>query len=51
MAKAAPERRPLVAANWKMHLLRRDAVAYCRALRDGLHSAAAECKPSRRARQ
>ena len=41
MAKSA-ERRPLVAANWKMHLLRRDAVGYCRALRDGLHSAAAE---------
>jgi triosephosphate isomerase len=29
-------RRPLVAANWKMHLLRGDAVAYCRALRRGL---------------
>ena len=39
---AAPARRPLVAANWKMHLLRRDAVAYCRALRDGLGSPAAE---------
>jgi triosephosphate isomerase (TIM) len=37
-----PERRPLVAANWKMHLLRRDAIAYCRALRDGLQSPAAE---------
>ncbi len=35
-------RRPLVAANWKMHLLRRDAVGYCRTLRDGLGSAAAE---------
>jgi triosephosphate isomerase (TIM) len=36
------ERRPLVAANWKMHLLRRDAVGYCRALREGLGRAAAE---------
>lgn len=35
-------RRPLVAANWKMHLLRRDASAYGRALREGLGSAAAE---------
>lgn len=41
MARSA-ERRPLVAANWKMHLLRREAVAYCRSLRDGLHSPAAE---------
>ena len=29
-------RRPLVAANWKMHLLRAEAVAYCRTLRRGL---------------
>jgi triosephosphate isomerase len=36
------ERRPLVAANWKMHLVRRDAVAYCRALREGANRAAAE---------
>ena len=35
-------RRPLVAGNWKMHLLRRDAVAYCRALREGLGRSAAE---------
>jgi triosephosphate isomerase len=35
-------RRPLVCANWKMHLLRRDVTAYCRALREGLGSAAAE---------
>jgi triosephosphate isomerase len=35
-------RRPLVAANWKMHLGRREAVAYCRALREGLGSATAE---------
>jgi triosephosphate isomerase len=39
---SAPARRPLVAANWKMHLVRRDAVAYARALRDGLGSPAAE---------
>jgi triosephosphate isomerase len=30
---------PLVAANWKMHLLQADAVAYCRALRTGLPGA------------
>lgn len=30
------ERRPIAAGNWKMNLLRRDAVAYCRALRAGL---------------
>jgi len=30
---------PLVAANWKMHLLRADAAAYCRALRAELPSA------------
>jgi triosephosphate isomerase len=29
-------RRPFVAANWKMHLLRADAAAYCRALRSDL---------------
>jgi triosephosphate isomerase (TIM) len=28
-------RRPIVAANWKMNLLRRDAADYCRALRSG----------------
>ena len=36
------ERRPIAAANWKMHLLRREAVAYCRALREGLGRAGAE---------
>jgi triosephosphate isomerase len=36
------ERRPLVAANWKMHLVRREAIAYCRALREGASRAAAE---------
>ena len=29
-------RRPIIAANWKMHLLRAEAVASCRALRRGL---------------
>jgi triosephosphate isomerase (TIM) len=33
---AQRRRRPLVAANWKMHLLRAEAVAYCRTLRRGL---------------
>jgi len=36
------ERRPLVAANWKMHLVRREALAWCRAVREGLQSPAAE---------
>ncbi|HVR98090.1 MAG TPA: triose-phosphate isomerase [Thermoanaerobaculia bacterium] len=31
--------RRLVAANWKMHLLRAEAAAFCRALRDGLPDA------------
>ncbi len=33
---AAGGRRPIVAANWKMHLLRVEAVGNCRALRRGL---------------
>ena len=36
------DRRPLCAANWKMHFVRREAIAYCRALREGLGRAAAE---------
>jgi len=35
----SPPARPLVAANWKMHLLQADAAAYCRALRAGLPGA------------
>ncbi len=31
--------RRLIAANWKMHLLRGEAAAFCRALRDGLPGA------------
>ena len=34
-------RRPLAAANWKMHLLRADAERYCAALRAGLPAAPA----------
>ncbi len=30
------ERRPIAAGNWKMNLLRRDAEAFCRALRESL---------------
>lgn len=33
---SAGRRRPLVAANWKMNLLKRDAVDFCRDLRRGL---------------
>jgi triosephosphate isomerase len=33
---SAERRRPLIAANWKMNLLQRDAVEYCRDLRRGL---------------
>ena len=36
------ERIPLVAANWKMHLLAAEARAYCEALRDGLPVAGVE---------
>ncbi|MCG8460767.1 MAG: triose-phosphate isomerase, partial [Holophagales bacterium] len=32
----AEARRPILAANWKMHLLRADAEAFCQALREGL---------------
>ena len=32
------ERRPIVAANWKMHFLRRDAESYCQSFREGLSS-------------
>ena len=35
---SGPGRTPLVAANWKMHLLQAEAVAYCRILRDDLGS-------------
>ncbi len=35
-------RLPMVAANWKMNLLARDAEAHCRALLDGLEAARAE---------
>jgi triosephosphate isomerase len=35
-------RRPIVAANWKMHFLRRDAESYCRSLRSGLGEAPAD---------
>jgi triosephosphate isomerase len=33
---APPERRPVAAANWKMNLLRADAAAWCRAVRENL---------------
>jgi triosephosphate isomerase (TIM) len=33
---SAERRRPLIAANWKMHLLKADAADYCRDLRRGL---------------
>jgi triosephosphate isomerase len=35
-------RRPLIAANWKMNLLKADAADYCRELRRGLASASSE---------
>lgn len=35
-------RRPIVAANWKMHFLRADAEAFCRSLRAGLGNTAVE---------
>jgi triosephosphate isomerase len=35
-------RRPIVAANWKMHFRRRDAESWCRAVRAGLGRGAAE---------
>lgn len=35
-------RRPIVAANWKMHFLRRDADAFCQSFRAGLGDAAVE---------
>jgi triosephosphate isomerase len=38
---AAERRRPLIAANWKMNLLKADAAEYCRDLRRGLAAAAA----------
>ena len=31
------QRRPILAGNWKMNLLRRDAEAFCRALHGSLH--------------
>ncbi|HTG31814.1 MAG TPA: triose-phosphate isomerase [Thermoanaerobaculia bacterium] len=37
---SAERRRPLIAANWKMNLLKADAVEYCRDLRRGLAAAA-----------
>ena len=37
-----PARRPLIAGNWKMNLLRADAVALATALRDGAAAAKAE---------
>ena len=33
---SAERRRPLIAANWKMNLLKADAAEYCRELRRGL---------------
>jgi triosephosphate isomerase len=39
---SAPPRRPLVAANWKMHLVRAEAAAYCRALVAGELAAGVE---------
>jgi triosephosphate isomerase (TIM) len=33
---SAEQRRPLIAANWKMNLLQKDAAEYCRDLRRGL---------------
>ncbi len=39
---SAERRRPLIAANWKMNLLKADAAEYCRELRRGLAAAAAE---------
>lgn len=36
------ERRPLVAANWKMHKLRREAASYCRELLAGLGESPAQ---------
>jgi len=36
----APTRRPFIAANWKMHLLRGEAAAYCRSLRERLAQSA-----------
>jgi len=38
----SPSRTPLVAANWKMNLLREDAEGYCEALRAGLGEAESE---------
>ena len=38
---ATERRRPLIAANWKMNLLKADAADYCRDLRRGLAGAAA----------
>ena len=37
---SAERRRPLIAANWKMNLLKADAADYCRDLRRGLAAAA-----------
>ncbi|HSU82426.1 MAG TPA: triose-phosphate isomerase, partial [Thermoanaerobaculia bacterium] len=33
---SAERRRPVIAANWKMNLLKADAAEYCRELRRGL---------------
>jgi len=38
---SAERRRPLIAANWKMNLLKADAAEYCRDLRRGLAAATA----------
>ncbi len=39
---SSENRRPIVAANWKMNFLRRDAETFCRELRAGLGQPAAE---------
>ena len=44
---SAERRRPLIAANWKMNLLKADAAEYCRDLRRGLAAATATGGSSR----
>ncbi len=44
-----PHRRPLLAANWKMNLLHRDAEAYCQSLLVGLGLSGADVDPQRAA--